>query len=143
MWQRDQLWRKDTDRKLWCWMGQWCSELVVSSYRVGVWTFVGGRKGLFSKFVRCEVGHGSWIWFDFGMTFGVEICRWKLLLELSHIAVDRNATVANYLDFSTVYIMCSLDQFRKTENWSLWFHFWIFCLKQKQIGKEKTYFLHV
>ena len=40
-------------------MGQWCSELVVSSYRVGVWTYVWGRQGLFSKLVRYEVGDGS------------------------------------------------------------------------------------
>ena len=32
-------------------MGQWCSELVVGSYSVGVWTDVGGGYYLFSKFV--------------------------------------------------------------------------------------------
>ena len=52
-----------------------------------------------------------------------------------------NATVTNYLDFSTMYIMCSLDQFKKIENWSPWFHFWMFYLKLKQNRNGKNILL--
>ena len=83
----------------------------------------------------------DWIWHD---PWCGDMSLKVALRIVSHCSgQDCNATVANYLDFSIVYIMCSLEQFRKTENWSLWFHFWMFYLKLKQIGMEKTYFLHV
>jgi len=97
----------------------WCTTPVSNSYGVGLWKNISNSSTMFNKFVKFEVGTGNRIVF-FRMFGGEEGEYFKdQFPELFHIARNKEARVADYMNISGSIIHWNLTFIGAIHDWEL------------------------
>lgn len=116
--EREALWRRVISSKYGCLQGGWTTGTIQGPYGVGLWKNVRKDWVNFSHFLRYEVGDGSLVkfWTD-------RWCRRSTLKEaypeLYCITWDKEALVADHIQYQTDSVTWVLNFIRHAQDWEL------------------------
>ena len=116
--EREAFWRQVVVVKhgdLW---GGWCSKLPRGSYGVGLWKGIRRGWDRFSSFVSFSVGNGKRVKFWSDLWCGDSSLK-EAFPALYSIASNKEATVAEYMQFSHGNLSWEVEFVRNLQDWEL------------------------
>jgi hypothetical protein len=142
--ERGAWWRTVVDAKFGSVEGGWCSLAPSGPHGVGLWKNI--RKGwsLFCRYTRCELGDGSKIrfWDD---TWCGESPLKVAFPALFVIAREKNAFVADHLDYSSGSLQWDVSFIRAAHDWELdtmaSFFTLLYSIRGRRAGVDKLWWI--
>ncbi len=116
--ERESLWRLIIHSKYGSLPGGWTSATIPASYGVGLWKNIRKDWAHFARYLRFEVGDGTQIkfWNDPWCEIGP---LKEVFPELYNISRDKEAWVADHLNYQNDVVSWSLNFSRPTQDWEL------------------------
>uniref|UniRef100_A0A2N9J6S4 Reverse transcriptase domain-containing protein n=1 Tax=Fagus sylvatica TaxID=28930 RepID=A0A2N9J6S4_FAGSY len=116
--ERESLWRLIIHSKYGSLPGGWTSATIPGSYGVGLWKNIRKDWAHFARYLRFEVGDGTQIkfWNDPWCEIGP---LKEVFPELYNISRDKEAWVADHLNYQNDVVSWSLNFSRPTQDWEL------------------------